>query len=393
MHLKELEYELNLLKDHSLYRRLRVINSPQSSIITIDGKEYISLCSNNYLGLANHRALRNASIAATEALGCSASASRLMSGNMKLHEQLEECTASFKQTEDALVFNTGYMANIGTIQSLTTEGDAIFSDELNHASIIDGCRMSRAKVFVYKHRDTDHLRSLLSESKGYKRRVIITESIFSMDGDIAPLPEIINTALEFNAILIVDDAHASGVLGKNGRGSSEHFGITPDDNLLHIQMGTYSKALGSFGAYIAGPRILKEYLINKARAFIYTTALPPSVLAASMAAIKLVQQDENLLIRLWDNTRLFRERLKGLGFNTMDSETPIIPILIGSAEDTIKFSERLFQEGIFATAVRPPTVPEGACRIRTTITAGHTIEDIEYCIGVFKKVGKELHII
>ncbi|MDD5434461.1 MAG: 8-amino-7-oxononanoate synthase, partial [Nitrospira sp.] len=359
MHLKELEEELRLLKAQSLYRSLKRIDSPQSAFVTIDGKEYISLCSNNYLGLANHITLKNAAITATDMYGTGAAASRLISGNMSLHEQLECITATFKQTEDALVFNTGYMANTGTIQALASDMDAIFSDELNHASIIDGCRLSRAKVFIYKHRDTDNLRSLLSESRGYKRRVIITESVFSMDGDIAPLPDIIKVSLEFDAILIVDDAHATGVLGKNGRGSTEHFGIEINDNLLHIQMGTYSKALGSFGAYIAGPGILKKYLINKTRPFIYTTALPPAILAASIAAINLIQEDDSMLKDLWKNTGLFRERIKGLGFNTIDSETPIIPILIGSAEDTIKFSERLFQEGIFTTAIRPPTVPDG----------------------------------
>ncbi len=393
MRLKDLEEELCLLKAQSLYRNLKRIDSPQSDMVTIDGREHISLCSNNYLGLANHRTLKDAAISAAEKYGTGAAASRLISGNMALHERLESITASFKQTEDALIFNTGYMANTGIIQSLASDKDVIFSDELNHASIIDGCRMSRATVFIYKHRDVDNLRLLLAGSKGFGKKIIITESVFSMDGDIAPIPDIKNAAIEHDAILIVDDAHATGVLGKIGRGSSEHFGIKPDAGLLQIQMGTYSKALGSFGAYIAGPMVLKEFLINKARSFIYTTALPPGVLGASIASIKIIQENDTLLKRLWDNTRFFRERLKGLGFNTLDSETPIIPVLIGSAEDTIQFSERLFQEGIFAAPIRPPTVPEGSCRIRTTITAAHSVGNIEYCTEIFEKVGKELRII
>ncbi|MBI5192496.1 MAG: 8-amino-7-oxononanoate synthase [Nitrospirae bacterium] len=414
--LDELDDDLQSMKGQSLFRNLRRIDSPQSDKVTVDGRQYISLCSNNYLGLANHKVLKDASVTAIETYGTSASASRLMSGNMGLHEQLERVTAAFKQTEDVLVFNTGYMANTGIIQALASDTDAIFSDELNHASIIDGCRLSRAKVFIYKHRNTEHLRSLLLDASGYRRRIIITESVFSMDGDIAPLTEINSIAMNYDAVLIVDDAHATGVIGKNGRGSSEHYPhLNPlpegEENSLpfkgrvrvgmglfssesqFITMGTYSKALGSFGAYIAGPAIIKKYLINKARPFIYTTALPPSVLAASIAAINLIQKDNSMLNNLWKNTMLFREKIKRLGFNTMNSETPIIPILIGSAEYTIKFSERLFQEGIFASAIRPPTVPDGSCRIRTTITAGHSIEDIEYCIGVFEKVGKELRAI
>jgi glycine C-acetyltransferase/8-amino-7-oxononanoate synthase len=309
---------------------------------------------------------------------------------MVIHERLEKITAEFKGTEDALAFNCGYMANVGIIQALTDERDAIFSDELNHASIIDGCRLSLAKVFIYHHCNVEHLQSLQLQTSGYRKRIIITDSVFSMDGDIAPIPDILNIAEEYNAIVIVDDAHATGVLGKKGSGSFEYFGIT-DKN--HIQMGTYSKALGSFGAYISGSKEVKDYLINKARSFIYTTALPPSVIAASIAAIKLLNEDRGIVERLNENTRLFRERLRGLGFNTLNSETPIIPILIGTVEDTISFSERLFEEGIYAAPIRPPTVPEGKCRIRTTVTAAHSISEIELCLKACEKVGKELKII
>lgn len=393
MLLKEIEDDLNMLKDQGLFRCLRRVDSDQSARITIDGRELISLCSNNYLGLANHTALKDASIEAIKNYGNSASASRLVSGNMMLHEHLEEVTAEFKGTETSLVFNTGYMANGGILQALANEHDALFSDALNHASIIDGCRLSRAEVFVYRHKDVEHLRSLLSRAAetGYRRKVIITDSIFSMDGDIAPLNDIARAAEEHNALLIVDDAHATGVLGKNGKGSVDCFGLA---HPTIIQMGTYSKALGSFGAYVAGPSLVRDYLVNKARSFIYTTALPPSVIAASVAAIHILQKDpDNLLNRLWKNTRLFREGLKGLGFNTFNSETPIIPILTGEIKKTILFSERLFESGLYAVPIRPPTVPEGSCRIRTTVTAAHSESDIEFCLRVFEKVGKELRII
>lgn len=393
MFLKEIEDDLILLKDLGLLRGLRRVDSDQSARITIDGRELVSLCSNNYLGLANHQTLKDASIAAIRDYGNSAAASRLVSGNMAIHERLESVTAEFKGTETALIFNTGYMANAGTLQALADEHDALFSDALNHASIIDGCRLSRAKVFVYHHRDVEHLRSLLSRAAdaGHRRKIIITDSVFSMDGDIAPLPDIARVAEEHNALLIVDDAHATGVLGKSGKGSVDFFGLAHEDI---IQMGTYSKALGSFGAYIAGPAEIRDYLVNKARAFIYTTALPPSVIAASIAAIHILQKGpDDLLNRLWQNTRLFSEGLKRLGFNTLKSETPIIPILTGDIQKTIHFSESLFESGIYAVPIRPPTVPEGSCRIRTTVTAAHTESDIEFCLRTFEKVGKEFRII
>lgn len=388
--LKELEVELERIKTSHLFRSLRRVSSDQSSRIIIDGKEYISLCSNNYLGLANHPALKEASIAAIRNYGTSAAASRLVSGNMELHERLEEMTAAFKGAAAVLAFNTGYMANAGLLQAVAKEGDALFSDALNHASIIDGCRLSRAKVFIYHHRDVGHLRSLLSGASGYRRKIIVTDSVFSMDGDIAPLHDISKIAAEHDALLVVDDAHATGVMGKRGGGSFEHFGIPAGDA---IQMGTYSKALGSFGAYIAGPREVREYLINKARTFIYTTALPASVVAASIAAIKILQEGNELLSKLWENTRLFREGLISLGFNTMNSETPIIPVLTGDVEKTVLFSERLYEHRIYAVPIRPPTVPEGGCRIRTTITAAHNIADIKFCLETFERVGKELKII
>ena len=395
--LKTLKDELTILKDSHLLRNLNRVDSEQSSRITIGGREYISLCSNNYLGLAADIRVKESSIEAIKNYGNSAAASRLVSGNMALHEHLEEITAEFKGTEAALVFNTGYMANAGMLQALANEQDVLFSDALNHASIIDGCRLSGAKVLVYRHRDVEHLRSLLSGAAGagHRRKIVITDGVFSMDGDIAPLPDIAHAAEEHDAVLIVDDAHATGVLGKNGKGSVDFFGLAQPGLAQQsiIQMGTYSKALGSFGAYIAGPAEVRDYLINKARAFIYTTALPPSVIAASIAAIRILQEDHNILNRLWQNTRLFREGLKGLGFNTLNSETPIIPVLTGDIKKTILFSERLSESGIYAVPVRPPTVPEGVCRIRTTVTAAHAESEIEFCLIVFEKVGKELKVI
>ncbi len=391
----ELLQELKELRDSHLHRTLRRIDSSQSYRIVIEGREYINLCSNNYLGLANHLLLKEASIAAIQKYGTGSGASRLVSGNMEIHEMLEKTTSEFKRTEDALIFNTGYMANAGVITALAGEGDAIFSDELNHASIIDGCRLSKAQVFIYRHRDTEHLRSLISQktdnsNRCYRRKIVITESVFSMDGDIAPLTDIVDLVEKHDALLVVDDAHATGVLGKTGRGSFEHFGI---NNCSHILMGTYSKALGSFGAYIAGTTALKDYLINKARSFIYTTALPPSVAAASIAAINLLQNNYRLIERLWENTTMFREGLRTLGYNTMSSETPIIPVFIGDIEKTILFSQKLLEEGIYATPIRPPTVPDGRCRIRTTVTAAHSLDDIGHCIGVFKRLGRDLGLI
>ena len=387
--------ELKELRGSHLHRTLRRIESDQSPRVVIDGRHCINLCSNNYLGFANHPSLKEASINAVTKYGTGAGASRLVSGNMEIHERLERVTSEFKGTEDALLFNTGYMANAGLIQAIASDRDAIFSDELNHASIIDGCRLSKARVFIYRHKDAEHLRSLILQTteknkNAYRRRIVITEGVFSMDGDIAPLTDIVKVAEEFDAVLIVDDAHATGVLGRSGRGSFEHFGIKSS---AHIQMGTYSKALGSFGAYIAGTTLLKDYLINKARGFIYTTALPPSVIAASMAAISILQKDKGLLERLWENTMLFKDGIRTLGYNTMNSETPVIPVYVGDTENALLFSQRLFEEGIYATPIRPPTVPEGSCRIRTTVTAAHSREDIEQCIEVFKSVGSALRLI
>lgn len=372
------------LKKRGLYRRLRKIESEQGPRVIVEGKEVILLSSNNYLGLANHPRLKEASLLATEKYGVGSGASRLISGNNPLYEELEERLARLKGTEAALVFSTGYMANLGVITTLTGKGDVIFTDELNHASIIDACRLSRAEIKTYRHKDIAHLEQLLNEDNKKGTRLIVTDGVFSMDGDIAPLPKIVQLAKRHSAILMVDDAHGTGVLGKNGGGTVEHFGL---EGVVDIHMGTLGKALGSFGAYIAGSRDLIEYLINRSRPFIYTTALPPAILATAITAIDIIENEPSLREKLWANRNRFYNGIKNLGYNTLESETPIIPIFIGDTERTVDIAEGLFEKGIFCPAIRPPTVPRGTSRLRATVMATHTVEDIDYCIEVFRKTG------
>ncbi len=374
------ERALENLKKRGLYRRLRKIESEQGPRVIIEGKEVILLSSNNYLGLANHQKLKEAALLATEKYGVGSGASRLISGNNPLYEELEERLARLKGTEAALVFSTGYMANLGVITAITGKGDTIFTDELNHASIIDACRLSRAEVKTYKHKDIAHLEQLLNEGNKKGIRLIVTDGVFSMDGDIAPLPQIAQSAKRYSAMIMVDDAHGTGVLGKKGGGTVEHFGL---EGMVDIQMGTLGKALGSFGAYIAGSRDLIEYLINRSRPFIYTTALPPSILATAITAIDILEKEPSLRKNLWTNRNRFCNGLKTTGYNTLESETPIIPILIGDTERTVEMAEGLFKKGIFCPAIRPPTVPRGTSRLRATVMATHTLEDIDYCIKAF----------
>ncbi len=375
--------ELKELKQKDLLRAMRKIDSAQGPRVLIEGREIILLSSNNYLGLANHPRVKEAAIRAIERYGFGSGASRLISGNMSLHEELEERLARFKGVESALIFNSGYTANTGVIPAIAGIGDFIYSDELNHASIIDGSRLSRAEIRVYPHKDMNALEDLLKKEKGQGRKLIITDTVFSMDGDIAPLKEIYDLSRMYDAILMIDEAHATGVLGKKGRGAIEHFNLKDNDI---IQMGTLGKALGTFGAYIAGSKELINYLISKARSFIYTTSLPPSVLAAAIEAINIIEEDGSLLKRLWDNRKRFIESLHSSGFDTLRSETPIIPVFIGDAHKAIKMAEFLFEQGIFAPAIRPPTVPEGRSRIRTTVMATHTKEDIEKAVKALSKV-------
>ncbi len=379
--------ELGEIKERGLYRSLRLIEGEQGPEVSSDGKRVVMLCSNNYLGLANHPRLKEAAIEAVKKYGCGSGASRLISGNMELHQELERRIAGFKHTEAALVFSSGYLCNIGVIDSLVGEGDVILSDELNHASIVDGSRLSRARVRVYPHKDLNVLEEELRRLKGCRRRLIVTDGVFSMDGDLAPLPGIVELAKKYKAITMVDEAHDTGVMGGNGRGCVEHFGL---EGQIDVQMGTLGKALGSFGAYIAGGKELIDFLINRARSFIFTTALPPPVCAAAVAAIEIITQDHSLRNRLWENAKFLREGLSRMGLSVGNSETPIIPIIIGESSTTMKACEILLQYGVYAQGIRPPTVPEGSSRIRTTVMATHNREHLTRALEAFRAVRKEL---
>jgi 8-amino-7-oxononanoate synthase len=371
------------LKKKGLLREINDRNSPQGSRITIDGKEYINFSSNDYLGLANHPYVIKSANEAIKKFGLGSGASRLLCGGSILHTELEKKIAKFKGTESALIFNSGYSANTGIIPAIAGDGDVIFSDELNHASIVDGCRLSRAKTIVYGHKDIVQLEKLIKEEKA-KRKIIVTDSIFSMDGDIAPLEDIYNLCLTQNSklktqnlILYIDDAHGTGVLG-NGKGSLKHFGIKPEPWI--IQMGTFSKALGSLGAFVAGSKDVIDWILNTARSFIFSTALPPCVVAASITAVELIEKNPELIKKLWANRDRAAKELTRLGYDISMSETPIIPIRTGSIEETLRLSRHLLKKGIYAPAIRPPTVREP--RIRITVTAGHTDEDIEKLITI-----------
>lgn len=386
-----LESELEGLRAKNLYRSLRTVSSAQGPRIKIEEKETLLFCSNNYLGLANHPRLIKAAQAALTKYGTSSGASRLISGTMLLHQKLEEEIAVFKGQEAGLVFSSGYMANLGTIAALVGLKDAVISDRLNHASLIDGCRLSRAELKVYPHNNVSALEEILKKCGNFGRRLIITEGIFSMDGDIAPLPEICQLAKKYDAWLMVDDAHATGVLGKNGKGSVEHFKLKPND--LDVYMGTFSKALGSVGGFITGSKKLIDYLKNKARTFIYSTSLPAAVLAASSEALKIVNDERQLREKLWDNVKYFKTKLINLGFDTMKSETQIIPILIKDNLKTMELSQSLFNQGLFAVGIRPPSVPLDTSRIRLSVMATHTKKDMDQALSILKKSGGKLGII
>jgi glycine C-acetyltransferase len=383
--------ELDALRAAGLYRSMRVIRGAQGSRVELDGRQVLLLCSNNYLGLADHPALKRAAIEGV-AFGVGSGASRLVSGTMELHEQLETRIAAFKGTERALLFNSGYAANTGIISALVGRGDAIFSDRLNHASIVDGAQLSRAGVYRYPHRDMAALERMLQEKGGTGRRLIVTDGVFSMDGDIAPLKELVRLARCYDALLMVDDAHGSGVLGKTGRGTGELCGVMDG---IDIHMGTLGKGLGSFGAYAAASGTICDYLVNKARSFIFSTSLPPAVLAASIAAIDLVDSQEGAQLRekLAANVALFKQRLEASGFDTMGSETQIIPIFVGPAQATMEFSRELLEQGLFVQGIRPPTVPAGSCRLRCTIMATHEAADLEQAADAIHRVGKKLGVI
>ncbi|MGH7795151.1 MAG: 8-amino-7-oxononanoate synthase [Candidatus Binatia bacterium] len=380
---KTIHDELQAIKEASLYRRLRRVESDQGPTLMLDGREVINFSSNNYLGLANHPALCTAAKEAIDRYGCGSGASRLISGNMALHEELEAKLAEFKGTETALVFNSGFQANTGILSTLAGEGDAIFSDALNHASIIDGCRLSRAKTVVYAHGNLDQLEAGLKQAPRSRRKLIVTESIFSMDGDEAPLKGIVELAEQHGAMVMVDEAHATGLFGTDGAGVVAKLRL--GDRVL-VQMGTLGKALGGFGAYVAGSRALREFLINRCRSFIFTTSLPPAVMAMAIAAIDLINHEPERREALWTNCRNLTAGLRGLGFNIEASASPILPLIIGDAAKCMKVSERLLERGIFAQGIRPPTVPPGTSRLRITLMATHTREHIDRALKAFKEV-------
>ncbi|MDO9464412.1 MAG: 8-amino-7-oxononanoate synthase [bacterium] len=385
-----LDEALNIFKRKDLYRTLKTCSQFKSSKLVLDGKELINFSSNNYLGLAGDPVLKEAACNAIEKYGCSSTASRLMCGNLDINEKLEKRIADFKRTEAALTFNSGYMANIGVISALMGRQDVIFADKYNHASLVDGCILSRAKLMRYPHKDVKSLEQILKDVGKYGRRLIVTDSVFSMDGDIAPLPEIIELANKYDCMVMIDDAHATGVLGEKGRGSAEYFDIP--EGAIDIHMGTLGKALGSFGAYVAGSRSLMEFLINRARSFIFTTALPPSVIGSVIAAILILEMDNTRIKTLNNNASYFRNQLRKEGFNILNTETQIIPLIVGENRKAIQFSRFLMQNGIFAVPIRPPTVPLNTARIRFSITAAHSKEELGHTIEIIKKAGKKFGI-
>jgi glycine C-acetyltransferase len=387
--------ELDALRERHLYRPLRIMSTAQGPVVSVDDRRVISLSSNDYLGLTHHPRLRQAALEAVEKYGAGSGAVRTIAGTMTLHEELEADLARFKDVEAVLTFQSGFTANTGVIPTITGETDLIVSDELNHASIIDGMRLSKAPRKIYKHADVDSLREVLQESTSegrpgggdYRLILVVSDGVFSMDGDIAPLPGIVEAAEAFGAAVMVDDAHASGVLGRNGRGSVDHFGL---HGRVAIQVGTLSKAVGVLGGYVAGSRNLRDILIQRARPFLFSTSHPPAVAAACREAIRVMEEEPELGERLWANTRRFKAELARLGFDTGRSETPITPVILGDSETTIRFSGRLFEEGVFATSVVYPTVALDRARIRTIVTAAHTDEMLDQALEAFGRVGRDL---
>lgn len=380
-----LNMELEAIRSEGLYRTIRTFFESQGPRLQLDGRDYLCFCSNNYLGLAAHPAVKEAACRAIEEYGWGSGASRLISGTMRLHEELEKKLADFKGAEAAIVFPTGYMANVGVISSLTGSGDLVVVDKLNHASIVDGCRLSGAQIRVYPHRDVSRLERILKGAAKYKRRLVITDSIFSMDGDLALLDGIVKVAKRFDSWVMVDEAHATGVLGANGRGGAELLGV---EKGIDISMGTLSKALGGTGGFVTGSAALVDFLRNRARSFIYTTSPPPASCAAAIAAINMVREGPNLRVSLLEKAEKLRRGLCSLGIDTMGSQFHIVPVLVGDAGEALKLSRQLFEKGVLAPAIRPPTVRKGKSRIRLSPMATHRDEDIKYLLEAFRNVLK-----
>lgn len=379
------------LRDRGLYITIRTVESPQGPWLVVDGKRVLNFCSNNYLGLANDPRLVEAAKEAIDKLGIGPAAVRTIAGTMSIHLELEKALAEFKEAEAAISFQSGFNANLATIPAIVGRGDVIFSDELNHASIIDGCRLSRAQIVRYPHNDAKALRGLLQEHRHqYARALIVTDGVFSMDGDIAPLPELADLAEEFSCMLMVDDAHGEGVLGHGGRGIVHHFGL---QGRVDIEVGTMSKAFGVVGGYVAGKAKVVEWLRQRGRPFLFSSAMTVPDTAACLAAVRILQESTALVDRLWENTRYFKEQMRNLGFDIGRSVTPITPVMLGDEKLTQTFSRRLFEEGVFATAIAYPTVPLGKARIRVMISASHSREDLDAGLEAFARVGRELGVI
>ncbi len=382
--------ELNTLRQQGLYRKLRVLQDEQKAHTTIDGRSVVNLSSNNYLGLTTHPRLRERAREALDKYGVGTGSVRTIAGTMDIHMELERKLATFKRTEAVVVFQSGFTANAGTVSSILSKEDIIVSDELNHASIIDGSRLSRATIKVFPHRDVAAARRILQEIPAGPRKLLITDGVFSMDGDLGPVADLCTVAEEYGAIMMVDDAHASGVFGRNGRGTIDHFNC---HGRVHVQVGTLSKAVGALGGYVAGSQNLIEFLYHRARPFLFSTSHPPSVAATCIAAIDLLMDEPQIIDRLWDNTRFFKAGLKQLGFNTGISESPITPVIVGEGALAMKLSDRLFEEGVFAQGIAFPTVARDKARVRTIVTATHSREELQFALDVFNKVGRELGII
>lgn len=391
MNVKEFKKELLKSKKKNLLRKPVCLDLHKDTKISIRGHTFLNFSSNDYLNLSKHPEILETSISAVKKYGLGSGASRLLSGTYEPHRRLEKKIACFKKSRAALVFNTGYAANTGIISALAGEGSIIFSDELNHASIIDGARLSKAVINIYRHRDVNHLESLLKKSikkEKIKARLIITDTVFSMDGDIAPLRDLVSLSKRYDTLLMVDDAHGTGVIGKTGRGALEFFGLRSDDI---IQMGTLSKAFGCFGGFVAGSKELVDFLINKARSFIYSTSLPPLIAEASIKSIDIIERDSDKLTgKLWENRERLYRGLADTGFDTLGSETPIIPVMVGGADKTLRIGRFLYRNNIFSPAIRPPTVPDGKCRIRFSVTAGHTKEEIDAVLETMERMKKKV---
>jgi len=382
--------ELDTLRDQKLYRHLRILEDEQKARTTVDHRSVVNLSSNNYLGLTTHPRLRRAALKAVEELGVGTGSVRTIAGTMEIHMELERRLAEFKKVEKVVVFQSGFAANAGTVSAILGKEDVVISDELNHASIIDGCRLSRATIKVFPHKDVDAARRIIKDLPAGQRKLLITDGVFSMDGDLGPLPGLCDLAEETGCIMMVDDAHASGVFGANGRGTVDHFGM---HGRVDVQVGTLSKAIGALGGYVAGNSNLIEFLYHRARPFLFSTSHPPAVVLACLAALDVLMEEPEIIERLWENTRFFKEGLQTLGFNTGPSESPITPVIAGEGAKAMLLSDKLFERGVFAQGIAFPTVARDKARVRTIVTATHTREDLQYALDQFAAVGREIGLI